>query len=203
MKLKNKKTGKIVTFDHIGLNNDVDRSDGTDDDVFFALKEDRFYSLAELCERFEDAPEEIKSWEEVVQIKELPSGLKIADRDYYEVLPDGTKKTEFTWDEAMEIEKRTNGKWRAPSSKELNQIAIDLGYSDEGDFDGKLLADNLGIREKFDEEGYMDYWSRTLSSTTYSRYLLFRSTRLNPTVYTNKGYGFAVRCVAVPAASES
>lgn len=60
LRLKDKRTGEIVTFANIGLNNDVDRSDGTDEDVFFALKEDRFYSLAELNEKYEDATEEKK-----------------------------------------------------------------------------------------------------------------------------------------------
>ena len=62
VKLRDKQTGEIKTFNNIGLNNDVDRSDGTDDDVFFALEKDQFHSLAELTERFEDYEEPKEYW---------------------------------------------------------------------------------------------------------------------------------------------
>ena len=52
VQLKNKRTGKVVSFANIGLNADVDRSDGTDEDVFWAFKE--YHSLAELNEEWED-----------------------------------------------------------------------------------------------------------------------------------------------------
>lgn len=135
-------------------------------------------------------------WIDEVKIQELPSGLKIADRDYYEIDEDGEKKTEFTWDEAMEIEKKTGGKWRLPTPKELNQMAVDLGYDDDGVFDGKLFAKNLGIEERFKKDGYGNYWSLRSASTTYSNGLYFYNTYLNPQNNNTRGYGFAVRCVA-------
>ena len=55
MKLKNKKTGRVIECVNVGLNSDVDRSDGTDDDVFFSR--DTYTSLAELNEDWEDYKE--------------------------------------------------------------------------------------------------------------------------------------------------
>lgn len=220
MRLKDKQTGEIVTFANIGLNNDVDRSDGTDEDVFFALKEDRFYSLAELNKRFEDAPEEIKPFEEVAKatyevemtthyLKESaaenerrgvgsrnPKHIKIADQDYYEVLPDGTKKTTFTWDEAMEIEKKTHGKWRVPTVPECFAICAAFGRTEDGvDVDPQVLKKNLNLATD-EDGGYGYYWSAATYDTNNSRNLYFNASYLNPRSGNLKGNGFAVRCVA-------
>jgi len=114
MLLKDKKTGGNV---NVKITFETEYTDEIEAKTY----KGKPLTLKLLAECFEDVPEEIKSWEEVMQIKELPSGLKIADQDYYEILPGGTKKTKFTWDEAMEIERKTNGKWRVPSSKELKR----------------------------------------------------------------------------------
>lgn len=197
-RLKNKETGKVGELIVVETSYMV----RTRDEETGLTELTGYNRLADVLNHWEDAPEEINSiypinpWDETVMIKELPSGLRIADIDYYEFDEDGKLKTEFTWYEAMEIEKKTNGRWRVPTPKELNQIALDIGCNDEGIFDGELLADNLGVREKFDEFGYMEYWSRALYSGTYSRALYFYSARLYPTGYSNRGSGFAVRCVA-------
>ena len=130
-------------------------------------------------------------WAREVKIRELSSGLKIADRDYYEIDEDGEKKTVFTWDEAMERFK-DDPDWRLPTPKELNQIALGLGYTDEGVFDGELFAKNLG----YEDEDSGSFWSSYASSTATSRYLSFDGGCLYPHFYSNKGSGFAVRCVA-------
>ena len=196
MKLKNRKTGeipaKIETITLIQWSGKI---------MMVYIREDGerilgyYDTLADFNEDWEDYEEE-KSWIDEVKVQELPSGLKIADRDYYEFDEDGMKKTEFTWDEAMEIEKKTNGKWRLPTPKELNQMAIDLGYNDNGVFEGRLFAKNLGIEDRFEGDVRSDYWSLRSASTTYSYGLNFNDTDLNPQNYNNRGYGFAVRCVA-------
>ena len=41
------------------------------------------------------------------------------------------------------------------------------------------------------------YWSLRSANTTYSNYLDFVNTGLNPQNYYNRGMGFAVRCVQI------
>ena len=121
--------------------------------------------------------------------------IVIANIDYYEILPDGTKKTEFTWDEAMEIEKKTHGKWRVPTVPEWFAICAAFGRSEDGvDVDPKILRKTLGLAT--DEDGYGYYWSAASNSTTNSYNLYFNSTGLAPRYDFSKGSGFAVRCVA-------
>ena len=195
MKLRNKKTGEIVQ-----LNGSIWRENNPG----FVL--DSYDSLQAFLEEYEDAPEEntpkskwidVTKWKDCVNARTLTSGLKIADRDYYEIDEDGEKKTEFTWDEAMERFK-DDPNWRLPTPKELNQMALDLGYTDEGVFGGELFAKNLGedSLKAYRRNGKVGYfWSSYASSTTYSRYLYFGGRYLGPQDNNNKGYGFAVRCV--------
>ena len=189
MRLKNKKTGKIEDLEIRLL--------GTDPDRFVN-------SIAELNEEYEDAPEEIKPFEEMAKAKHRldfsvvgspTKTIKVADIDYYEILPDGTKKTEFTWDEAMEIEKKTHGKWRVPTVPEIFAICAAFGQSEDGtDVDPQILVDNLGVTTNEDGHGY--YWSAATYNTDYSRYLYFGASSLGPRTGDYKGFGFAVRCVA-------
>lgn len=179
-----------------------------------------FGSIAEFNERFEDAPEEIKPFDEVA--KEMysvelgpsyfrsstsvsendrrkertprPKEIIIADIDYYEILPDGTMKTKFTWDEAMGIEKKTNGKWRVPTQAEWFAIAAAFGKNEAGEVTGETLAKNLNLTT--DENGYGYYWSSTPSSYANARGLYFSSTGVYPQSGYNKTDGFTVRCVA-------
>ena len=166
-----------------------------------AIKE-AFRKIKEATDRILDAfieaeiPEPSKEvglniWAEKVAYIELDSGLKIADRDYYEIDEDGEKKTKFTWNEAMERFK-DDPNWRLPTPKELNQIALELGYTDEGVFDGELFAKNLG----YEDEDSGRFWSSYASSTTGARYFNFYGRSLYPQLNYGKGYGFAVRCVA-------
>lgn len=121
--------------------------------------------------------------------------IKVADIDYYEILPDGTKKTRFTWDEAMEIEKKTHGKWRVPTVPEWFAICAAFGRSENGaDVDPKILKKNLNLTT--DEDDYGNYWSAATYPTYNSRYLAFYASYLAPRNGLSKGNGFAVRCVA-------
>ncbi|MBQ6396212.1 DUF1566 domain-containing protein [Candidatus Saccharibacteria bacterium] len=187
MKLRNKKTGEIVQF-----NGSIWRENNPG----FLL--DSYDSLQAFLEEYEDVPEEVKSWAEEVKVRELPSGLKIADLNYYEIDEDGDKKTEFTWDEAMERFK-DDPDWRLPTPKELNQMVLDLGYNDEGVFEGELFAKNLGedSLKAFKENGsYGLYWSSTPDCSVDARGLSFYSTYVYPQSYSYKPNGFTVRCVA-------
>lgn len=199
MRLRDKKCGE--THDY-GFSSGDDGSICVGQDGDFETPT-RFNSLAELCERFEDAPEDIKPFEEVAKVRsEMIAApwnqmeyIKVADIDYYEILPDGTKKTKFTWDEAMEIEKKTHGKWRVPTVPEIFAICAAFGRSDDGtDVNPQILKDNLGLA--IDEDGVGDYWSAAASTINSSRYLDFYGSCLYPRYGGSKGYGFAVRCVA-------
>lgn len=120
--------------------------------------------------------------------------ISIADQDYYEILPNGTKKTEFTWDEAMEIEKKTNGKWRIPTQAEWFAIAAAFGADKDGKVTGETLAKNLNLTT--DEDGYGHFWSSTVYGDTGARHLGFGSTYVSPQYSNDKVFGFTVRCVA-------
>ena len=147
---------------------------------------------------------EIKPFEEVAKaeyrldfsvVGSPTKTIEVADIDYYEILPDGTKKTEFTWDEAMEIEKKTHGKWRVPTVPEIFAICAAFGRSEDGtDVDPQVLKETLGLTTDEDGGGY--YWSAATYSTNLSRYLSFNASYLYPRNGNSKGYGFAVRCVA-------
>lgn len=160
-----------------------------------------FDSLKEMCEQFEDAPD-TRPFEEAAEAKFTltlsgsgePIELKIADQDYYEILPDGTKKTEFTWDEAMEIEKKTHGKWRVPTQAEWYVIAAAFGADEKGEVTGATLAKNLNLTTGEDGCGY--YWSSIPASVLYGRALYLYRTYADPQYYNDKVNGFTVRCVS-------
>lgn len=160
------------------------------------LRELRSYnSLAELNEEWEDAPEETPRatmpWGEDVRAIALPNGLEVAMEDYYEIDENGNKKTEFTWDEAMEIEKKTGGKWRVPTQMEWLQICTELGGKD-GELDRDTLVTALNLTEDEDGDGY--YWSSTASNAAFAYDLSFGSSLVLPgTGYNYKYNGFAVR----------
>lgn len=141
-------------------------------------------------------------WRDPIEIPEL--GLKITSKDYYEILPDGTKKEYFTWDEAMEIEKKTNGKWRLPTCVEMMKIACVLGEKD-GDVDRDTLVEALKLEQKgwVDEDGDThgkgkegNWWTSTELSSGSARSLNTYTTRVYPRDSNYKGFGFSVRCVA-------
>lgn len=154
--------------------------------------------LKDRCKPFEEVAEikyTVTIDSSANSVKSVSSkGIQIADQDYYEILPDGTKKTEFTWDEAMEIEKKTHGKWRVPTQAEWYAIVAAFGTHDDGEVTGKTLAKNLNLTA--DEDGYGYFWSSSVRSTTGAYYLGFGSTGVSPQAYSNKVFGFTVRCVA-------
>ena len=143
-----------------------------------------------------------RDWEEdPIEIPEL--GLKITSKDYYEILPDGTKKEFFTWDEAMEIEKKTDGEWRLPTCVEMMKIVCALGEKD-GDIDRDTLVAALKLEQKgwvgsdgdIQDAGLEDnLWTSRAYNASYSRYLLTNTTSVYPRNYNLKGYGFSVRLV--------
>lgn len=183
MKLKDKQTGEIDEYlfsNKRGDTNGVELNKG--DDINDPILKP-FENVAEVRYAFDIgiAGDPLKT-------------IKIADRDYYEILPDGTKKTKFTWDEAMEIEKKTHGKWRVPTQAEWFAIAAAFGTDNEGEVTGKTLVKNLNLTT--DEGGYGNYWSSTPYAATSSRGFGFRSTSVYPQDGSCKTYGCTVRCVA-------
>ena len=201
MLLKDKQTGKVDEYrfcQKVGNGDIVGLTVGNDlDNPIF------FNSLRELCERFEDALE--RPFEEVVkplgdiQIASQLDGesalgvIQIADRDYYEILPDGTKKTKFTWHEAMEIEKKTNGKWRVPTQAEWFAICAAFGRDEDEKITGEMLIKNLNLTTE--EGGCGAFWSSSVSGTAHVRYLDFSPTSVYPQNTSNKVFCFTVRCV--------
>ena len=135
---------------------------------------------------------EQSEWSGNVATKELDCGLTIAMEDYYEIDGDGNKKTEFTYDEAMEIEKKTGGKWRLPTMAEWAQICDELGVKDHI-LDRDKVVKTLNLTEDSDGFGY--YWSSTLQSGSNAYYLCFNSSDLSPAYRNSRGNGFSVRCV--------
>lgn len=119
-------------------------------------------------EILEETKEESETWE--------PGGVihtsigDLANEDYYEILEDGTKKTEFTWDEAMEIEKKTNGKWRLPTIFEWDKLVAEFGDKG-GELDRDAFVKGLDLAE--DEDGYGGYWASTRYSSANYTYVLY------------------------------
>lgn len=133
--------------------------------------------------------EEGDAWGENVKVKELNCGLEIAMEDYYEIDEDGNKKTEFTFDEALEIEKKTNGEWRVPTIAEWMQIIIELSP----DLDRDAFVKTLNLTE--DEDGYGLYWSSTVYSGDYAYGLNYGSSVLYPADRYYRSHGWSVRLV--------
>lgn len=112
------------------------------------------------------------------------AGVWVAPANYVEEYKD-----EFTWNEAMAIEKKLNSGWRLPTINELNLIAIEFGGKD-GDIDAELLSQTLPR-----QGSYGFYWSRTAYNSSYAYYLVFSSSNTSPRNYYDKNDAFAVRLV--------
>lgn len=139
-------------------------------EAFEKAAEEAAKKILEECPR-KETKEETETWE--------PGGIirtsigDLANEDYYEIMEDGTKKTEFTWDEAMEIEKKTNGKWRLPTIFEWDRLVAEFGDKD-GKLDRDAFVKELDLTE--DEDGVGYYWASTrYSSANYAYNLLFSS----------------------------
>ena len=84
----------------------------------------------------------------------------------------------------------------ASLSKDTSLHTLPLAFIRGGYYNwgNKDYPTEMGAPRNRRSYGY--YWSSTAYSTTSSRFLGFSSTRLLPSYGYNKGYGFAVRCVA-------
>lgn len=129
-----------------------------------------------------------KKWEDN-GIKSESTGLIIAPED---VGIDG--ETEFTWDEAMALEKE--GKipegWRLPTRHEWIMIIEEFGQDDDGSISGGELEEKLNL--DFFGDGSAYWSSTTANSTSQAYHLRFYSSD----AYMNssgKNYGYSVRCV--------
>lgn len=131
-------------------------------------------------------------WGDGVQIKKLTCGLEIAMEDYWE-WEDGSKKTEFTFDEALKIEKKTGGKWRVPAIKEWLQIVLELGTTEDGDLDRDKFVKELNLIG--DEDGYGFYWSSAVRDGSLAYGLYYNSTELYPADRDGRSVGRSVRLV--------
>lgn len=151
--------------------------------------------LPEIARKALDALLTEEVWGENVETKQLKCGLKIAMEDYCEINADGNKKTKFTFNEALEIEKKTNGKWRVPTVAEWMQIVLELGTTEDGNLDREKLVKELNLTE--DDDGYGYYWSSTSGSSTGAYSLYFRSSGVNPANDDLRGFGYSVRCVSL------
>ena len=141
------------------------------------------------------AKEPWAEWDSITTTKKLDCGLEIAMVDYYETLEDAGNKTGFTFDEALEIEKKTNGKWRVPTAKEWAQIVLELGFDEEGKPNVAKFVHDLDLTTDIADD-YGAYWSSNfMSGGSYVHHLSFGNATFNPTNYGNRYVGKPVRCV--------
>ena len=146
----------------------------------------------EISEMIAEAIQKNKSpkvWGEDVEVKKLNCGIEIAMEDYWEFDENGEKKTEFTFDEALEIEGKTNGKWRVPTIAEWMQIVLELAP----DLDRDRFVAALGLTE--DENGFGRYWSSTVNSADYGYNLGYGSSELFPAYRSSRVVGWSVRLI--------
>lgn len=152
----------------------------------------------------QDTAVELPTWEPNVLKKSKMLGIEIASENYWEIDGDGEKKEHFTWDEAMEIEKKLPDGWRLPTRSEWVVLAEEFGVDDNGELDKDIFMQNLTMYYT----GYVNggsvyspsvdafYWSRTAYSETLAYDLDFYSGGgFGPQSASYKYYGFAVRCV--------
>lgn len=135
-----------------------------------------------------------KKWREN-GIKSETTGLIIAPED---VEIDG--KAEFTWDEAMELEKfgKLPKGWRLPTRHEWVLIAEEFGQDNDGRLRGDVLGPKLNLKKDGDGKYYGYYWSSTAySSATYAFLLYYYTSLVYPQNGDDKYLGFNVRCVAL------
>lgn len=130
--------------------------------------------------------------------------IKIAPKNYWEIDEDGNKKEYFTWNEAMEIQKKLPDGWRLPTRSEWTIIAEEFGVDKNGELDGTKLSEALdlplsgyrlgGSTNNQGSGGY--YWSSVANNNNGAYSLYLDSSNVNPQNYSNKWLGFTVRCVA-------
>lgn len=168
-----------------------------------------------LMEDYEITDDFQTSWETtpIPVVESKLANLQVALTDYYEfsdetnaTVVDGKKKY-FSYDEAMEIQKRLEDMgWRLPTRSELVLLCEEFGQNDKGVLSPTKLEENLklvrggyvylytGSLRRAGYDGY--YWSATTYSTaTYAYNLGFDSTNVLPSHYSNRFVGFSVRLV--------
>lgn len=152
---------------------------------------------------------EVEPWD--AGVIETECGLEVADKDYYEVLKDGTKKTHFTWDEAMEIELKTGGKWRLPTAMQWMKLVCEFCDTGEGKPDPNELVEQLGLglhgwqdldRDKTGTGAYGCYWSSTAGTASSAYNLDFSSSNVNPQYGNDRGFGLSVRLIKAERGDE-
>lgn len=168
MLLKNKKTGEIVD-----ITMPIKNSDGGNISS---------NSLAELNAEWEDA----SGWE-VGSIKSKLAKIEVASQDYYE-----DKKTEFTWDEAMAIEKKLSDGWRLPTRSEWCLLCEEFGQDENGELDPKELNKNLNMKPS---GGIGLWWSSTELSGIDAYDLAVYTSSIYPQNNNLKGNPLALRFV--------
>ena len=140
-------------------------------EAFEKAAEEATKKILEECPR-KEIKERAEVWKPGVII--CTSVGDLAAEDYYEILEDGTKKTEFTWDEAMEIEKKTDGEWRLPTVFEWDKLVAEFGDKD-GILDRNTFVNALALTEDVDRDGY--YWTSTKYSSANGAYSLSFSSK--------------------------
>lgn len=126
------------------------------------------------------------------------AGVEIAERDYCE----GDKKY-FTFDEAIEIEKKLNNGWRLPTRKEWTLICEEFACDDKCKLSAKLLIDKLGLglngnyASNLNDSGADGgYWSSTINGSSYGYDLLLLSGNgVLSQDYSSKYNGYSIRLV--------
>lgn len=149
-------------------------------------------------------------WKPEDTIKSKLANVEIASNDYWEsseedseMVVDG-KKIYFTFDEAVEIEKKLGNGWRLPTRHEWSLICEEFANDQNT---GELCPAMLGKKLELNKNGYIDddsiegsdsdafYWSSTAFSSNFAYNLDFNSGNVNPTFSLSRLYGFSVRLV--------
>lgn len=159
--------------------------------------------IREALMRQQDTAVELTTWKPKVLKKSKMLGIEIADKNYWEFDEDGNKKEYFTWDEAMEIQKKLPDGWRLPTRSEWAIIAEEFGQDENGELNGTKLSEALDLPLS----GYRDggstlsqgssgyYWSSVADDNNYAYFLYLSSSYVSPQLNGLKWLGFTVRLV--------
>lgn len=165
--------------------------------MIFALDASLARELLEKLRRIDDSPAGDADFG-VIATSKL-ANVEIAKQDYCE----GNKK-HFTFDEAIEIEKKLNNGWRLPTRKEWALICEEFGCDDDGALNSGLLIDNLGLgfngyysNSSLNDSGTGGYyWSSSILNSAYGYNLYLGSSGgVGSQLNSYKRYGYSVRLV--------
>lgn len=152
----------------------------------------------------QDTAVELPTWEPKVLKKSKMLGIEIASENYWEIDEDGNKKEYFTWDEAMEIQKKLPNGWRLPTRSEWAILAEEFGQDENGELNGTKLSEALDLPlsgnrnggSTYDQGSYGYYWSSVANNNNNAYNLNLNSSDVSPQSYGSKWLGFTVRCIA-------